>query len=250
MRRISESQLLLPALYLMAQSENGSITTGNLINGLWEVFQPSGIDAEILDGRNDTYFSQKVRNLKSHNTFERKKYAINIPGGFQITPEGRTFINDHMDALSYLFNEDFNYEDVKDAIEEISSDKKGKVIPIEETVSEGRKVTKNVQTRERSSKLRSRAVKHFTVDNKIWCHCCGFSFPEFYGAKYGKDCIEIHHKRPIFEYEGDSFEQLAERALKNLLPVCPNCHRLIHKNHIGSKEIDAFISEVKQRLSN
>ena len=64
---------------------------------------------------------------------------------------------------------------------------------------------------------------------------------------YGKDCIEIHHKKPIFQYQGDTFEQLVDSALENLLPVCPNCHRVIHKNHIGSEEIEAFIHDVRLR---
>ena len=91
------------------------------------------------------------------------------------------------------------------------------------------------------------AIEHFTRNNIISCDCCGFNFPKYYGDVYGKDCIEIHHKRPIFQYQGDTFEQLVDSALENLLPVCPNCHRVIHKNHIGSDGIAAFIHDVQQR---
>lgn len=37
-----------------------------LITELEALFKPDGIDAEILNDRNDTHFSQKVRNLVSH----------------------------------------------------------------------------------------------------------------------------------------------------------------------------------------
>lgn len=247
MARITERQLVLPALYLMSKSENGFVSTSDLITGLTEVMHPTGIDARILSGRSDTYFSQKVRNLKSHDTFQRDNYATNVPDGFKITTIGKSFVNAHRDALSYLFNEGFNYEDVKTAIDSISLSDNRHVLPIEELVSEGRVVTRNVQIRERSSRLRLIAIEHFTHNNMISCDCCGFNFPNFYGDVYGNDCIEIHHKRPIFQYQGDTFEQLVDSALENLLPVCPNCHRVIHKNRIGSEEIDAFIHYVRLR---
>ena len=247
MKRITESQLVLPALYLMSKSVNGFVSTSDLISGLTEVLHPTGVDAEILSGRSDTYFSQKVRNLKSHDTFQRDNYATNVPGGFCITSVGKEYLGAHSEALSYLFEEDFNYEDVKTAIESIASSGNRRVLPIEEIVSEGRVVTRNVQTRERSSHLRKIAIEHFTRNNIISCDCCGFNFPKYYGDVYGKDCIEIHHKRPIFQYQGDTFEQLVDSALENLLPVCPNSHRVIHKNYIGSDGIAAFIHDVQQR---
>ena len=67
------------------------------------------------------------------------------------------------------------------------------------------------------------------------------------GGVYGKDCIEIHHIKPIFQYKDESFDQSLERALQNLLPVCPNCHRVIHSNRIGSGQLILFKTEIKQR---
>ena len=208
---------------------------------------PSGLDAKILNGRSDTYFSQKVRNLKSHDTLVRQNYATNYADGFQITPTGIAFVNAHKEAIDYLFDDHFNYEDIKNAIDQISSTGTTTVLPIEEIVSEGRVISRNVQIRKRSSRLRMIAIEHFTHNNIICCDCCGFNFPTFYGQNYGKDCIEIHHIKPIFQYHGDSFEQVVQNALQNLLPVCPNCHRVIHKNHIGSEGILAFKNEIKLR---
>lgn len=65
-RRISESDLVPVALEIIRQ--HPGIRTSSLISELEQIFQPEGKDAEILDGRNDTKFSQKVRNLKSHDT--------------------------------------------------------------------------------------------------------------------------------------------------------------------------------------
>ncbi|WP_262499106.1 HNH endonuclease [Xylanibacter brevis] len=79
------------------------------------------------------------------------------------------------------------------------------------------------------------------------CNCCGFEFKSFYGEVYGTSCIEIHHLKPIFQYSGKSNSQTIDEALKNLLPVCPNCHRVIHKNHITAEAIPMFKQQIMLR---
>jgi hypothetical protein len=64
--RISESDLLLPALKLLAVESTGYLSTTDLKEKLVELFQPEGEDAEILANRNDTRFTQIVRNMISH----------------------------------------------------------------------------------------------------------------------------------------------------------------------------------------
>lgn len=246
MSRITESQLILPALFLMSKSNNGIISTGSLISNLTAIMRPTGTDAEILKGRNDTYFSQKVRNLKSHNTLVNKDLAINYLDGFKITDKGRDYIEMHKETIQYLLSEEFNYNDIKEAIDVVSKNERGSIISLEEIISEGRIITKSSQVRERSSRLREIAIEHFSKNNTIHCDCCGVDFYDFYGKEYGKNCIEIHHIKPIFLYKEDTFDQTVDKALKNLIPVCPNCHRIIHKNHIGSDDIDKFIKTIKK----
>ncbi len=82
----------------MVGQPEGFISTTDLIAGLEEIFEPSGQDATILDGRSDTYFSQKVRNLISH----RSSTSSFIYNGFaeydeqrrglRITDKGRTLL--------------------------------------------------------------------------------------------------------------------------------------------------------------
>jgi hypothetical protein len=67
MARITEKQLIVPALKVMNAS-GGTITTTDLIDELSKIMEPTGEDLDIIKNRNDTKFSQKVRNLKSHNT--------------------------------------------------------------------------------------------------------------------------------------------------------------------------------------
>jgi len=67
MTEYTERELVLPTLALLDQNPAG-LTTSDLIRELTRIMKPDGHDAEILAGRNDTYFSQKVRNLVSHRT--------------------------------------------------------------------------------------------------------------------------------------------------------------------------------------
>lgn len=92
---VQESDLVLPALRFMAESPNGFIETSNLIIRLEELFSPSGKDAEIIEGRSDTFFSQKVRNLISHRTTGKSFIANGFAKyddkrhGLEITESGR-----------------------------------------------------------------------------------------------------------------------------------------------------------------
>ena len=47
---------------------------------------------------------------------------------------------------------------------------------------------------------------------------------QLYG-EIGKDYIEVHHIIPVSEY-GE--ERLID-PLEELVPVCPNCHALLHR---------------------
>jgi hypothetical protein len=94
--RIAERDLIIPTLRLAAQRADGYIATSDLITALEETFQPEGLDADILDGRSDTRFSQKVRNLVSHrdnpNSMFSRGYAVYTGDGIRITEAGRAFL--------------------------------------------------------------------------------------------------------------------------------------------------------------
>ena len=89
--RISENQLIIPSLKVFSRRKEGT-TTSELIEILTDIMEPKGKDAEIIPGRNDTYFSQKVRNLRSHSTFERDNLAQYIDDKYYITDNGLNFL--------------------------------------------------------------------------------------------------------------------------------------------------------------
>ena len=94
--RISERELVVPTLRLLDDGNNGWMAMSDIIARLTELFAPSGQDAEILNGRSDTYFSQKVRNMISHrdqpSSFIHKGLAHYEQAGLRISGEGRSTV--------------------------------------------------------------------------------------------------------------------------------------------------------------
>ena len=66
--RIPEGDLVFPALDCLCNSPTGRISTTRLREYLTDTLTPKGEDTDILAGRSDMKFDQKVRNLKSHRT--------------------------------------------------------------------------------------------------------------------------------------------------------------------------------------
>ena len=151
MARITEEQLILPSLYLMDNSLNKTIMTSTLKNALISIFKPRGEDAQLAKGRNDSFFTQKVRNLKSHDTLENLGFATynakqsgEKSGSFTLSQEGKIYLNENIDVVMYLLNNDFASDDLKDALSVVSSNRQRakKIETFDEnlTINEGTQV--------------------------------------------------------------------------------------------------------------
>lgn len=220
----SENDLIIPTLnYLLLNKENG-LKTSELIVLLSDELEISGHDAEILTGRNDTYFSQKVRNLVSHRTLENKGLAtyenIGRDGLHRITDKGEKYLLDNINNFTFIVDNNFNESQRKNVIEQDYSNL---------VIEEGFTKFSQIKTKIRSRKLVSIAKKHYSQNGKLYCSACNFNFENFYG-EIGNGFIEIHHLNPIFARE-ESFEQSINEALNGVVPVCANCHRIIHRKN-------------------
>lgn len=58
---------------------------------------------------------------------------------------------------------------------------------------------------------------------KLACEICGFCFEEYYG-NIGANFIECHHIVPLSNYEN-----IKSTKLEDLILVCANCHRMLHR---------------------
>ena len=82
--RITESELVLPSLYLM-YIKGTPVKTSELIKLVEQLLHPEGKDMEILNKRKNTGCYQEVRKQKSHDTLVRKGYAEYKEGAYLIT---------------------------------------------------------------------------------------------------------------------------------------------------------------------
>ncbi len=86
-------------------------------------------------------------------------------------------------------------------------------------LSEGAKKQVIVNAYERNQKARQECIKYYGAK----CYICNFDFEKKYG-EIGKGFIHIHHKKPLSEIN----EEYEVDPIQDLIPVCPNCHAMIH----------------------
>jgi len=72
------------------------------------------------------------------------------------------------------------------------------------------------------------------------CAICDFNFEKQYGL-LGKDFIHVHHVNPLSEV--DKIHELNPKI--DLIPVCPNCHSMIHIKRPALK-----IDELRQLIKD
>jgi 5-methylcytosine-specific restriction protein A len=58
------------------------------------------------------------------------------------------------------------------------------------------------------------------------CKVCGMNFEDVFG-QLGKGFIHVHHVTPV-SMMGDNY---IINPIKDLVPVCPNCHAMLHKRN-------------------
>jgi predicted HNH restriction endonuclease len=109
-------------------------------------------------------------------------------------------------------------------------------LPTGATHIEGAQKTIVVNQYERDSAAREKCKSQWGVN----CNVCGFDFQKVYGER-GVGFIHVHHLVPIStikkEYQLD--------PIKDLRPVCPNCHSIIHRYDPAIS-----IEELKELLQN
>lgn len=88
---------------------------------------------------------------------------------------------------------------------------------------------------ERDRNARAACIKK----HGIRCAVCQMSFEELYG-EIGKGFIHVHHKKPLATTRG---EYLID-PVKDLVPVCPNCHAMLH-----TSEPPLAIEELRKKIN-
>jgi len=111
-------------------------------------------------------------------------------------------------------------------------------VSFSDPLKEGRTKSVLVNIYERNPKARKLCIEFYG----LICSVCEFDFEKKYGA-LGRGFIHVHHLRDLAliekEYEID--------PIKDLRPVCPNCHAMLHKSKPAYpiEELKAFIKPRK-----
>lgn len=84
---------------------------------------------------------------------------------------------------------------------------------------EGASFTVQVSAFERNPVARDKCIKHYGTS----CAVCGFNFRAIYGSA-ADGYVHVHHLKPLASIG----EEYIIDPIKDLRPVCPNCHAVIH----------------------
>lgn len=101
---------------------------------------------------------------------------------------------------------------------------------------EGRRRLSQHVSYERSRTNRAEAIRlHGTK-----CAACGFDFNAFYGSELARDYIEIHHIESI-----TAGVRTVDPA-SDLVPLCANCHAMVHRRRGQILTIDALRKAIER----
>lgn len=90
---------------------------------------------------------------------------------------------------------------------------------------------------ERNMTARKKCIAYYGTS----CQICGFDFGEKFSPEFsGK--IHVHHKIPLYTIKSDYVVD----PIKDLIPVCPNCHMVLHSKPDGFYTVE----EVRDMLKH
>jgi hypothetical protein len=106
------------------------------------------------------------------------------------------------------------------------------------SATEGTRQLKAHFCRERSRKLISQKKEQYKkLNGLLRCEICRLSFVEIYPRSLGEDFIEVHHKTPL-----SKIENAVKTTLDDLLLICANCHRMIHRTKDCEQNLDLLLN--------
>lgn len=108
-------------------------------------------------------------------------------------------------------------------------------LPNPETLFEGVKKKVIVNSYERNKVAREKCIEHYGAK----CIICNFNFSDIYG-EIGAGFIHVHHLTQLSNI-GKGYEV---NPIKDLCPVCPNCHAMLHK-----KNPPYTLEEIKKHIT-
>lgn len=107
-------------------------------------------------------------------------------------------------------------------------------LPDDKTYTEGATRRVTINAFELDNRARAACISKYGSK----CAVCNMTFEAMYG-EIGKGFIHVHHKKPLAITRGE----YTLDPVKDLAPVCPNCHAMLHTN-----EPPLSIDELKMKI--
>lgn len=145
--------------------------------------------------------------------------TTNLPGSYRVNDTLLAYID------SVLGEDDESESIIENEV--IDSDEEAQVFPetdMPEDAYEGAKKQVLVNKYERSEEARKKCIEYHGCK----CAVCGMDFGEVYG-EIGEGFIHVHHRVPLSEID----KEYKVNYKKDLIPVCPNCHAMLHRTNDG-----------------
>lgn len=195
----------------------------------------------------------KERELAKNRTYARLKLiqAVDtdrlslrclLENGLKTAPQGPLSIPEQLEAyIKSMFEQELS---LKKRVMDLTPLPEELVETQAETFIEGAKKQIIVNAYERNPLARHKCIQIHGSK----CLICGFDFGAFYGADFeGK--IHVHHIKPLHLID-DAYEVNPEH---DLVPVCPNCHMVLHSKQEGIfsiEEVQQMIAKNKEDLGD
>jgi hypothetical protein len=92
---------------------------------------------------------------------------------------------------------------------------------------------------ERSRHAREACIAHY----RALCFVCGFDFKAVYGS-HGEGYIHVHHREDLAQSKG----RHEVDPVRDLVPLCPNCHAMVHWKRKVAMAVDDLKELMRRRV--
>lgn len=202
------------------------------------IFSVEG-DLSLLSGRSIYIHSNQLADMR--NDLDINVYDVNEERACKLCIFKSDSLENYILNYENHISSSFLRETINTAIYDFIINDENTSIVERTTASEGKRIEYYTAKYERSKANRDKAVSlHGTK-----CFGCGFDFEKSYG-KRGKGYIEIHHIKPLYELE----TEVTIDPKTDLVPVCSNCHRMIHRKKGDVLTMEDLKQLVKDNIEN
>jgi 5-methylcytosine-specific restriction protein A len=170
---------------------------------------------------------KSVRKLTDGSMYNYLTYIKEVPKtlGIQVSPDNVN--KQSVEAvISQLKATSIDYSNTNSALRayaefvEVSLSDNLYPDEVSDEYTEGSVTTVTVNRYERDNDARTACIAHYGAV----CKACNMDFGKTYG-ELGKGFIHVHHIKPLHTI-GAAYKV---DPIKDLIPLCPNCHAMIHK---------------------